>query len=59
MDIDLFSKKPFDGKALAGHLEKNYPVNRIDFQENGVAGYIDKIKVDIFAHQYLDIKIRV
>ncbi|MDR0294779.1 MAG: nucleotidyl transferase AbiEii/AbiGii toxin family protein [Prevotellaceae bacterium] len=53
VDLDLFSYKSFDAKAIEKHLLKNYPFVPLRVMERDtVIGYITDIKVDIVAHIY-------
>lgn len=52
IDIDLFTEQDFDAEKLAAHLSAHYPVERIAHKNNGVACYIEGVKIDILAHQY-------
>jgi hypothetical protein len=52
IDIDLFSANAFDAKAIGRHLDARYKGERIGVLSNGVFSLLDKIKVDMIAHQY-------
>lgn len=52
IDIDLFITKDFNEQALLKHLANTYPITIRDVFNNTILLDIDKIKVDILAHQY-------
>jgi hypothetical protein len=52
IDIDLFTDKPFNSKALSGHLTKHYQLESLRTLKNGIFCFIDDVKVDIMSHQY-------
>lgn len=52
IDIDLFTTKDFDQQKMLEHLANHYPVVVRDLLNNTLLLEIDKIKVDILAHQY-------
>lgn len=52
IDIDLFTTKDFNEQALLKHLANTYPITIRDVFNNTILLDIDKIKVDILAHQY-------
>ena len=52
IDIDLFTTKGFDEQALLKDLANNYPIRIRDMFDNTILLDIDKVKVDILAHQY-------
>jgi len=53
VDLDLFSYKSFDAKAVEKHLLENYPFVPLRVLERDtVVGYITDVKVDIVAHIY-------
>lgn len=52
IDIDLFTTKGFDEQALLKDLANKYPIRIRDIFDNTILLDIDKVKVDILAHQY-------
>jgi hypothetical protein len=52
IDIDLFTTKGFDEQALLKDLANKYPIRIRDMFDNTILLDIDKVKVDILAHQY-------
>lgn len=52
IDIDLFTTRGFDEQALLKHLANKYPIRIRDLFDNTILLDIDKVKVDILAHQY-------
>jgi hypothetical protein len=52
VDIDLFSTNPFDASAIAAYLQATHAAKDISTIRNGVFCFIDKIKIDLIAHQY-------
>lgn len=52
IDIDLFTTKGFDEHALLKDLANKYPIRIRDMFDNTILLDIDKVKVDILAHQY-------
>jgi len=52
IDIDLFSTKGFNEHIMLKHLADQYPVIIREIFDNTILLDIDKIKVDILAHQY-------
>jgi hypothetical protein len=52
VDIDLFSANPFDAAAIAAHLQATNAAKDIRTIKNGVFCFIDRIKIDLIAHQY-------
>ncbi|HEX3934885.1 MAG TPA: nucleotidyl transferase AbiEii/AbiGii toxin family protein, partial [Puia sp.] len=52
IDIDLFSADAFDAKAIGHYLDTQYKGEKIRVLRNGVFSLLDKIKVDMIAHQY-------
>jgi predicted nucleotidyltransferase len=55
VDIDLFTKKPFNENDLEKHLIKNFGFETLTKFRNTLMGKIDNVKVDFIAHQYEDI----
>ena len=57
VDIDLFSKKSFNSKEVAEHLQKNYPTEGMltAKEVNNVAGFISDVKVTFITHPYKDV----
>ena len=56
IDIDLFTAKAFDPRAVAGHLGSEYRTNDIKTLGNAIFARVDGVKVDLLAHQYPWIK---
>lgn len=52
IDIDLFTTQDFNQQEVLKHLANQYPVVVKDLFNNTLLLEIDKIKVDILAHQY-------
>ncbi|WP_445432425.1 nucleotidyl transferase AbiEii/AbiGii toxin family protein [Chryseobacterium indoltheticum] len=52
IDIDLFTTKDFNSKALISYLQKEYKATNEIIFENTVMTYIENIKVDLLAHKY-------
>lgn len=52
IDIDLFTTNGFDEQALLKDLANKYPIRIRDMFDNTILLDIDKVKVDILAHQY-------
>jgi len=52
IDIDLFTDKDFDPHQIARHLLQMYKAENIRTLKNGVFSLINKVKVDVLAHQY-------
>jgi hypothetical protein len=52
IDIDLFTDKDFDPHQIARHLLQMYKAENIRILKNGVFSFINKVKVDVLAHQY-------
>lgn len=56
IDIDLFIDRDFDVQHLASHLSKTYHVEGMKTLKNGIFCYINDVKIDLIAHQYLILK---
>ena len=59
IDLDLFTRKPFDYKSLEGHLLETYPDRQIEIivqLPNTLMLKIDGIKVDFIQHDYSQLK---
>jgi len=56
IDIDLFNDRDFDVQHLASHLSKTYHVEGMKTLKNGIFCYINDVKIDLIAHQYLILK---
>jgi hypothetical protein len=56
IDIDLFSRQPFDADLLATHLKEKYGGTIKRARENSFQCRIGNVSVDIMSHQYLDVK---
>lgn len=52
IDIDLFTDSDFDAPHIAKHLSETYKAENVRVLKNGVFSLINKVKVDILAHQY-------
>lgn len=52
VDIDLFTNKDFDEKAMLTYIENQYSGKIRDIFKNTALMTIDKVKVDILAHKY-------
>jgi len=52
IDIDLFSAKPFDPKAMVDHLNASYQGKDTQTVGNAVFSHLQGVKVDLIAHQY-------
>jgi len=52
IDIDLFSAKPFDAKAMREYLKEHYQGVDMGVLGNAVFSRIQGVKVDMIAHQY-------
>lgn len=52
IDIDLFTTKAFNEQSLMKHLAKTYSILARQIFSNTILLDINKIKVDIIAHQY-------
>lgn len=52
IDIDLFTDKDFDANKIADYLKKVYHAERMKVLKNGVFCFVNKVKVDLLAHQY-------
>ena len=52
IDIDLFTDRDFDSAHIAKHISEKYSAENIKTLKNGVFSLIDKVKVDILAHQF-------
>lgn len=56
IDIDLFTDRDFDTRRLASHLSQTYNAEAIKTLKNGIFCYINDVKIDLIAHQYLILK---
>lgn len=52
IDIDLFTDSDFDSAKIANHLSEKYKAENIKTLKNGVFSLVNKVKLDILAHQY-------
>jgi hypothetical protein len=52
LDIDLFTRHPFDAQVLADHLEKRYGFALQLIHHYTLKGFINSIFVDIIRHDY-------
>jgi hypothetical protein len=52
IDIDLFTTSDFNAKRVGDYLARNYGPSSLEVINNGVACFIDDVKVDILAHRY-------
>lgn len=52
IDIDLFTDSDFDAPHIAKHLSEKYNAENVRTLKNGIFCLINKVKVDILAHQY-------
>ena len=52
IDIDLFTNKAFDPKALANHLNAQYKAENTTVLGNAVFTWLEGVKTDLLAHQY-------
>src|SRR5580658_7900340 len=52
VDVDLFSRRPFQAMGIGEHIQKNYNANQIATIENGVTGFVDGVKTTLISHQY-------
>lgn len=52
VDIDMFSDKPFDAKAIMAYLAKKYQAENLRSLSNGIWSDINEVKVDMMSHQY-------
>lgn len=52
IDIDMFTTNGFNEQVLLEHLASKYPITIRDMFDNTLLLDIDKIKVDVLAHQY-------
>src|SRR5450631_3629912 len=51
IDIDLFTNKEFDAKALQGHIDDQYSPSQSQNFAGTVLCHIDNIKVDLILHR--------
>lgn len=52
IDIDLFTTKDYNSKALINYLQNEYKATNDIIFENTIMTYIENIKVDLLAHKY-------
>jgi hypothetical protein len=52
IDIDFFSRNPFDAASLSEYLEKKYNFSLQYMHNNTLKGFINHIFVDIITHDY-------
>jgi len=52
IDIDLFTTSAFNAQQMGDHLSRNYRPLNLEVINNGVACFIDDVKVDILSHRY-------
>jgi Nucleotidyl transferase AbiEii toxin, Type IV TA system len=52
IDIDLFSRNPFDENAMLNYLENGRSLQLDYFAKNTIKGQIDNVKVDFITHAY-------
>lgn len=52
IDIDLFSGKAFDSKAISRHLDAHYQGQQLGRTGNALFYKLQGIKVDVLTHQY-------
>ncbi|MCA6451828.1 MAG: nucleotidyl transferase AbiEii/AbiGii toxin family protein [Chitinophagaceae bacterium] len=52
IDIDLFTDRDFDSKALSAYLSDRYSISEIRTIKNGIFCFIDNVKVDLISHKY-------
>ncbi|MEM6394945.1 MAG: nucleotidyl transferase AbiEii/AbiGii toxin family protein [Bacteroidota bacterium] len=52
IDLDLFTKNPFDSADLNDYLVRQYNFNTTNISKNTVLGFLNGVKVDFIAHQY-------
>ena len=55
IDIDLFSKSPFDSEKIYEHLRKSDDFELVDKSKGTILCFIKNIKVDILQHLYPDL----
>ena len=56
IDIDLFTKKPYDEKTIERYLSGKYGFNVDVSFKNSLIGYINNIKVDLITLDYPDVE---
>jgi len=56
IDLDLFSKDPFDENKLYIHLEKLYGFKQDFLDRNTLKGEINGVKVDFMTHAYPNVQ---
>jgi hypothetical protein len=52
LDLDLFTRHPFDAPSLAEDLKGRYALAEVESAANTVRGVIDGMNVDFIAHRY-------
>lgn len=52
IDIDLFTRTAFDGRAVAEHLEAGYGANDVAVLGNAAFTRVNGVKVDLLTHNY-------
>ena len=57
VDIDLFSKQPFDKNAIAEHLKANYATDMVNVERSDytVHAYISNVRTTLIRHNYPDV----
>lgn len=52
VDLDLFTREPFDADDLRDYVGERYGFRVSDKFQNGLMGFIDGVKVDLIRHDY-------
>ena len=52
VDLDLFTREPFDSDRLSAYASQRYGFRVSDKFRNGLMGFIDGVKVDFIRHDY-------
>ncbi|MFT3740272.1 MAG: nucleotidyl transferase AbiEii/AbiGii toxin family protein [Breznakibacter sp.] len=55
IDIDLFSRNPFDAQKMSETLEAEFEFKQEYIDKNTLKGHIGGVKIDIITHPYPDI----
>ncbi len=52
VDLDLFSREPFEENNISAYLTEKYNFELDFISHNTIKGEIDRVKIDCIAHQY-------
>lgn len=52
IDLDLFTHKPFDARALSEQLIERFGMKEVSCKTNTILGQMNQIKTDFIAHRY-------